>query len=212
MVSSTEKIFTDIWVKVSWTEFLSLAERETYTKASFYYDQERIRIEMSPLGFNHSRQNGNVLKVISFFAGFKNIPIIELINCSFRQEGVREFQPNLAFYIGEGLKIPSATNSPVDLNEYSLPNLIVEIAATSLADDLGQKRLLYERLGIAEYWVVDVQTQQVIAFSIFQGRSGQISQSLVLPGLEIAIVEEALKRSIIEDDGKINRWLIETFS
>jgi Uma2 family endonuclease len=99
----------------------------------------------------------------------------------------------------------------VDLNEYSLPNLIVEIAATSLADDLGEKRLLYERLGITEYWVVDVQRQQVIAFSISQGFSGQITRSIVLPTLEIATVEEALKRINTEDRGKINRWLIETF-
>ena len=210
MVSTT--LTTDTWIKVSWSEFLELAEEQTYPLASFYYDQGRIRIEMSPIGWNHGNYNNITGFVINLFASLKKLPIKGLINCSFRQAGFAEFQPDLAFYIGEGLKIPNATNSPVDLNEYSLPNLVVEIAATSLGDDLGQKRLLYERLGIAEYWVIDVQRQQAIAFSISQGRSGQISQSTVLPGLEMTIVEEALKRSNTEDDGKINRWLIETFS
>jgi Uma2 family endonuclease len=148
MVSST--LTTDTWIKVSWSEFLSLAELEIYDKASFYYDQGRIRIEMSPLGWSHANQNGIIYSAISLYAGFKKLPIKGLTNCSFRLAGFSEFQPDLAFYIGEGLKIPTSTNSPVDLNEYSLPNLIVEIAATSLADDLGEKRLLYERLGITE--------------------------------------------------------------
>ncbi len=30
--------------------------------------------------------------------------------------------------------------------------------------------------------------------------------------VDIALVEEALKRSQTEDDGEINRWLLQTFS
>ncbi|MCC5649018.1 Uma2 family endonuclease [Nostoc sp. XA013] len=50
------------------------------------------------------------------------------------------------------------------------PDLVIEIAKTSLLDDLGTKRCLatsrfastlYEELGIAEYWVVDVQNQDL---------------------------------------------------
>lgn len=36
--------------------------------------------------------------------------------------------------------------------------------------------------------------------------------SEVLPGLEIGVVEEALNRIQDEEDGAINRWLIEKFS
>jgi hypothetical protein len=52
----------------------------------------------------------------------------------------------------------------------------------------------------------------VIAFAIAAGRSGRVSKSLVLPELAIALVEEAIKRSHIEDDTKINLWLLKTFS
>jgi hypothetical protein len=51
-----------------------------------------------------------------------------------------------------------------------------------------------------------------IAFSIADGRSGEIQESQVLPRLSIALVEEALQRSQTQDDGEINRWLLQSFS
>jgi hypothetical protein len=51
-----------------------------------------------------------------------------------------------------------------------------------------------------------------IAFSIADGRSGEIQASQVLPGLTIALVEEALQCSQTQDDGEINRWLLQSFS
>jgi Uma2 family endonuclease len=83
---------------------------------------------------------------------------------------------------------------------------------SKLQDDLGYKRLLYERLGIPEYWVVNAQTSEVFAFTIADRRSGIVERSQVLEGLEIATVQEALKRSQTEDDGVIARWLLQTFT
>lgn len=42
--------------------------------------------------------------------------------------------------------------------------LVVEVAYSSLPRDLGVKRSLYARAGIAEYWVVDVSAQTVHVF------------------------------------------------
>jgi Uma2 family endonuclease len=79
----------------------------------------------------------------------RNIRVIELTNTSFRKAGIGEFQPDLAYYIGSDLRVPpDDSNSPVDLNQYDPPNLIVEIGASSFNDDLGSKRLLYEDAGI----------------------------------------------------------------
>ncbi len=98
-------------------------------------------------------------------------------------------------------------------DEFDLPTLVVEISSTTIHDDLGHKRLLYERLGIQEYWVVNAYTAEVFAFAIADGRSGRITRSQVLEGLEIAIVEEALQRNHAdEDDGAIARWLLQTFA
>ena len=43
-------------------------------------------------------------------------------------------------------------------------------------------------------------------------RSGQIRTSGVLPGLEMDLIEEALRRSQTENDGAITQWLMKTFA
>ncbi|MGF1576574.1 MAG: Uma2 family endonuclease [Cyanophyceae cyanobacterium] len=82
----------------------------------------------------------------------------------------------------------------------------------SLSDDLGRKRLLYERLGSQEYWVVDVSHHQLFDFEIEAGHSGEIQQSRVLPGLDLSLVEEVMERSQTEDDGSLGRWLMQELS
>lgn len=81
----------------------------------------------------------------------------------------------------------------------------------SLADDLGRKRLMYEQLNIAEYWVVDVQGEQVIAFAIANGGSRRMQESQVLPGLAISLLEEALQRSRQTDQSQVVAWLLAQF-
>jgi Uma2 family endonuclease len=213
VVSSSQRILTDAWVKATWDEFVSLAyDDPTYIEGRAYFDAGYMRIEMASLGVGHGRQNGVVWNVIAFFVAAKGIDITNYMNASFRKAGEREFQPDAAFYIGDAAKyLPPQNNSPVNIDLSGPPTLVVEVGASSLSDDLGAKRLLYERVGVKEYWVVDVEGQKVVAFSIESGRSGQIQTSGVLPGLDIAVIEEAVRRSQSENDGAISQWLMQTF-
>lgn len=214
VVSSSKRVVKDRWVKATWEEFVEIAYSAEYQECSAYFDSGEMRLEMPSLGIGHARQNGVVWDVITFFTAFKNIDITKYVNASFQKAGEREFQPDAAFYIGKGAKyLPPQNNSPVNVDLCGLPSLVVEVGATSIKDDLGLKRILYERIGIAEYWVVDVAVKEVIAFSIGEDRrSGVIRTSEVLPGLEIGIVEEALRRSEQENDGAIAQWLMKTFN
>ena len=211
-LSLPENLVTDTWVKASWQEFMALAEKPEYADARFYYDDGYMRVETMALGPTHGQDNAILSKVVSLYATMKNIRIKELANTSFRKTGIAECQPDLAFYIGADFQFLPRNNSPIDLDDFDAPTLVIEIASTSLNDDLGRKRLLYERLGVKEYWVVDASDDDVIGFEISERRSGEIQDSRVLPGLSIAMVEEALERSKTQDDGEINRWLIQTFS
>jgi Uma2 family endonuclease len=214
-VSSTatqDRISTDVWIKASWQSFQSLENTPEYSKGRFYYDQGTMRIEMAALGPMHGRDNAVVARLINLYATLKGIRVLEFTNTSFTKPEIRECQPDSSFYIGEIAKLPPRNNSAVDLNDYDPPTLILEIASTTLSDDLGAKRLLYERLGIQEYWVVNAVLSEIIAFEMFNGGSRQIRCSVVLPELEIAVVEEALNRSRTQDDGEVNRWLLQYFS
>ncbi len=208
---TTQTLEIDTWVKASWSEFLALADNPDYEKGKFYYYRGYMRIEMSAVGPLHARENSIISSVVKLFATLRNIRLVELINASFRKPGAGEFQPDLAYYIGSEFQLPPRTNTPINLNEFQSPKLVVEIGATSVNDDLGMKRLFYEQSEVQEYWVVDVKAGDVIAFEISEGRSGEIQESLVLPGLAIALVESALQRSETQDDGEINRWLLQTF-
>lgn len=132
-----------------------------------------------------------------------------LINCSYRKSGVREAQPDASYYIGERVMQAPTGRNVVNLDSDSPPDLAIEIADTSLADDLGQKRLLYEDLAVNEYWVVDVKKAQITAFQIIpNGGSQRISESNVLPGLAIALVEEGLQRSRETDNTSVAAWFL----
>lgn len=208
MMSTEQTIATDTWVKATWDEFLTFADDPTLISGRFYYDRGEMRIEMAALGPAHGRDNSIVSTAIVLFAALNNIRIIEFTNCSFKKTGIRECQPDIAFYIGSDFQFPPRSNSPVDLDQLEPPSLVIEMGSSSLSDDLGRKQLLYRRLGVQEYWVVDVNTGKITALCLTQEQSVQIQASQVLPGLAILLVETALVRSHSEDDGAITRWLL----
>lgn len=205
-----KNIPTDVWVKATWADYVALVNG--HDQGHCYYESGEMRIEMAPLGPSHARDNAILSKVVSLFATLKMIRVAEYVNCTFRKVGLRDAQPDLAFYLGQDTRFPPRNNEPVNVDVYGVPQLVIEVAASSLSEDLGTKRLLYERLGVDEYWVVNVSVGTVIAFSVADGRSGEIRESKVLSGLQMATVEEALQRGQTEDDGAINRWLIAQFS
>lgn len=206
-----ENFATDTWVEASWEEFIALAYNPAYETGKAYYDRGRLRIEMAPLGLNHAEDNSIISTLLILFCALKGIPVRELTNCSFRKTDLQEAQPDIAFYIGSLENSPPRSNSPVDLNQFAPPALVVELAASSLSDDLGAKRILYERMGMQEYWVVDVNRGEVVAFAIAAG-GGTITTSAVLPGLAMTTIQVALQRSRFEEHGAITRWLLSQFS
>lgn len=203
---------TDTWITASWHEFMQAAADPDYGKSKFYYYQGQLRIEMSPIGNDHSRDHYIITNAISLYAVFKKIALNGNDNCSYRKIGQWEIQPDISCHIGDNaMAIPYGTDI-VNLDEYPSPDLVIEIANTSLADDQSKKRLLYEEIGVKEYWIVDVKTSQILAFKVENQGSYQIRESLVLPELKLAILEEALKMTRRTNHGAVMHWLLEQFS
>jgi Uma2 family endonuclease len=209
MTLATSQIQTDTWVNATWEEFAAIMDDPQYEEGRGYFDDGYMSIEMAALGRGHARQNSVVSKVISLFGMVRNLRSVEFTNCSFYKVGERGCQPDTAFYIGSDFRLQPQDNHPVDVNVFGPPTLAIEISGSTFKDDLGAKRLLYERLGVAEYWVVNVAEHDVIAFAVADQRSGEVQTSTVLPGLEMGLVEEALRRSTVEDDSTLMRWLME---
>lgn len=213
---SITDLVTEHWVSATWAEFLVASNEADPSKTRCYYDLGLMRVETMPIGSAHGRDNSTLATIVTLYGSLKNIPFVSFTNSSFQHVEIRECQPDLAYYLGSGVTQDGAAmprnNQPIDVTTIGAPTLAIEIASTSLSDDLGNKRLLYERLGVLEYWVVDVKTSTVIAFEVVNQGSRQIQDSQVLPGLAMSVVEEALRRSQTEDDGAVSRWLIQQFS
>jgi Uma2 family endonuclease len=202
------KLLTDEWVIATWDEYIQAIETQQLENAKTYYYKGQLRIEMTPQGYDHSYDNSLIGYCVQLFCGITGMAISAVTNCTFRRGNEAEAQPDLAFYIGENAEIIPHNTTIVDLNVYPPPDLVIEIAKTSFSDDIGSKRMLYEELGVKEYWVVNVVQALLIAFAIVDGGSRQITQSQLLPNLPFSLLEEALRRSRESGRSQLYSWLI----
>ena len=203
---------TDVWVVASWEEFVEMADNPAYEKAKCYYRNGQMRIETMPVGPDRARVCTIALLAVNLFCTIKGLSVNGFNKCSYRKTGVRECQPDLSYYIGDRANLAPQGTSIASLDVTPPPDLVIEVADSTLADDIGEKRLLYEELKVAEYWVVDVQKSEIIAFAIIADNgSRRIVRSEVLPGLTMALLEESLRRSRTQDQAQVGSWLLTQF-
>lgn len=211
MVGITQKPIVDTWLAADWDEYLTAVEHPGYEKAKGYYDRGKYRIEMTPIGNEHSQDHFVINHAIYLYATLNNIPLTGKDNCSYRRTGLNEFQPNLSCYVGDNANAIPWGVGIVNLDEYPVPDLVIEISNTSLSDDLGAKRLMYEEVQVKEYWVVDVQNIDLFAFAIANNGSRRITESQILPGLKFDVLTEALQKSRNTNHTEIGSWLMQKF-
>ncbi len=205
------KPLTDTWVAIPWETYLQHAVEPEYENAKGYYFRGCMRLEMLPVGFDHSTDHALLSLAISLYGILKGIPLRVADACSYRKTGLRECQPDLSVYAAENAQAVPKSLNIVNLDQYRSPDLVIEIAKTTLFDDLGIKRSLYEEIGVREYWVVDVEKSQILAYAMVNRGSHRIDASEVLPGLAIAVLESALTKAKDLDQSAVGAWLMQQF-
>ena len=204
------KLLTDTWLTATWDEYIEIIKQPEYDRAKCYYYNGQLRIEMAAVGPDRADDNGIIVILINLFGIAKGIKMRLLVNCSYAKTGFTGAQPDASYYIGDRVQTAPRGSSAVNLDSLVSPDLAIEIADSSLIDDLGTKRMIYEELGVSEYWVVDVQKAQVIAFKIIANRgSERLTESQVLPGLKVALLEEGLRRSRQTENTEVGNWFLE---
>jgi Uma2 family endonuclease len=211
MSETQTQLPTDIWIYASWNEYEQAIANLLNDKAKSYYYKGHMRLEMAPVSFDHGKDHVVIIFAVTLFAALKGIPATGLDTTTFRKTGVQDCQPDVAYYLRERAQAIPAKTGIVNLDRYPAPDLVIEIAKTSLLDDLGTKRSLYEELGIAEYWVVDVKNAQIITYAIADQGSKRIQESQVFPGLAMSILEEALRRSREMNQSEVAALLLNQF-
>lgn len=211
MVQLQEKLATNTWVKANWGTYIKTIESPDSEKNQGYYHNGYMRIEDMPTGADHSRYHLLVANAINLFCTIGGIAINGFDNCTYRKIGIRECQPDLSYYCGEKARLAPVGTSVINSDEQATPDLVIEISNTSINDDLGAKRFLYEEMGVSEYWMVDVQNTLICAFEMIDRGSRRIDTSLVLPQLSIDTITTALNLSKEQNQTQIGQWLMKEF-
>ena len=197
------------WIATTWEDFLQISQAVSNDKAKFYYFQGGYYSENS-FSAEHGANHYLTSFLVNLYCMMCKIPLKGYTNCSYRKVGIRECQPDISYYVGDRTQNAPQSSAIVDLDESLPPDIVIEIADTSLGYDLGAKRLLYEEVRVGEYWVIDVQNMKITAFRILQGLgSERITESSVLGGLRLSLLEEALQRSREIDNTQIGSWFME---
>ena len=131
--------------------------------------------------------------------------------CLIEHSDTHACAPDLVLYKGNNIsQWQPGQPRRIDLRRHRLPDLVGEIADTTLSLDLDEQKRLYASLEIPEYWVIDVKGKQIFAFGLTErGHYEAIAQSQVLAGLPIALLESTLERLATETNTAAAAWLMQ---
>ena len=185
------------WQPASWEDYIKYRDADIPERIRLFFDRDQLLIYMGNEGINHSTISD--LFPILFFLWFNRIPeqtIATFGRCLIEKPKTKAAAPDLVLYIGEDFPVWKE-NEPrrIDLSQWRIPDLVGEIADTTLATDLDEKKKLYADLEIPEYWVIDVRGRQVTIFQLQgNGNYQQFPHSEALKGLSVALVNQTLER------------------
>jgi Uma2 family endonuclease len=165
-------------------------------------------------GIGHSEVNHLFTMLIGcWFMAHPEQIAQSLGGCLMEKPNTQAAAPDLMLYVGTGAPQWSKGESRrIDLLKWRVPDLVGEVADTTLAIDLDQMKQLYAALGISEYWVIDVKGKQVLAFRLTDGIYQQCETSGVLAGLPIALLEETLDRLSEGTNISAASWFVQAIS
>jgi Uma2 family endonuclease len=167
---------------------------------------EGIVVMSPPISSDHGISNGSVAWLLRHYAA-ATPRIAAAVNTSVRLDGQNEYQPDVMLWIETGSmsRMRTGANSVQD----GRPELAVEIALSSHAYDLHEKKAVYQRNQVPEYIVWEVMDARIQWFMLEKGeyalskeRADGLHCSRIFPGLWLN-----LRALLAGDDKKAFRTL-----
>jgi Uma2 family endonuclease len=158
-------------------------------------------------GINHARSCKLFTMILASWFIQKGKSKFDLLGgCGIEKPPYQGAAPDEILYINDNFpQDRSGESRRIDLNEWRVPDLAVEIADYTLASDLDEKKQLYLALEIPEYWVVDVRGKRVLVFRLVDGKYQECIESIALLGLPIELLDRALER-MDDHNGNVAMW------
>lgn len=187
------------WQLATWEDYLHYRDDPTIEKVKLFFDGNYLFVDMGGEGINHASIT-RLFAMLFFiwFSSFQKQQVSDLGGCLLEKPGKKAASPDLVLYIGEDIpQWQPGEPRRIDLSLSRVPDLVGEIADTTLTTDLDEKKHLYADLGIPEYWVIDVQGKRVFAFRLQQdGKYELCDTSVALAKLPISLLEQTLGQLI----------------
>jgi Uma2 family endonuclease len=208
IISTSPPVIVKRLYSATWLDYLHHIENTSSHLERVFFHLGVMWIEdIGNEGISHSRFNKLVTMILySWFARIEGVKFDLLGGCVIEKPQTQGAAPDEVLYIGEGSpRYVEGEPRRVNLNQWRVPDLVVEIADTTLASDLDEKKQLYLALAIPEYWVVDVKGKRVIAFRLVDGKYRECTKSVALTGLPIELLTETLAQ-IDNNNGNTALW------
>jgi Uma2 family endonuclease len=184
------------WQPATWADYERSRDSMVEGAGRVFFNQGYLWVDMGGEGINHARFNDLITLV--FFIWFSQKAPEQVFDsmsgCLFEKLGHQAASPDKVLYLGsDAPRWREKEPRSIDLDKWRVPDLVAEVADTTLASDLDEKKQLYAALGMPEYWVVDVKGQRVLAFRLDElGRYQEIAVSIALAGLPIDLITQTL--------------------
>ena len=178
----------------------AIVEKKKYTYEDYLKTPDDKRYELiggdllvapSPVP-NHQRISRKIEFILEKFVTENNLGEVFYAPCDVYLDDENVVQPDILFISKDRLNIIG------DKNIQSAPNLVIEIISeNSVYRDMVQKKRLYARFGVKEYWIVIPEEKEVEVY-ILKGEAYQlyktytkvdILESPSLKGLKIGLKE-----------------------
>jgi len=185
------------WQPATWEDYLHYRDAANDEEVRLFFNDNYLFVDMGSEGINHASITR--LFTMLFFIWFARFPeqtASDLGGCLMEKAPQKAASPDLVLYVGEGVpQWQPGEPRLIDLNKWRVPDLVGEVADTTLASDLDEKKQIYAALKIPEYWVIDVQARRIFAFILQEnGKYIESTESVVLKGLSIALLTETLNQ------------------
>ena len=203
------KIATSIakWQKATWDDYVAYRDNPNLDEVRLFFNKENLFLDMGNEGINHSRFNDLLTMIFClWFARQPDIIFDSLSGCLIEKSNQRAASPDKILYVGDRFPMEEKSYG-INLDKWRVPDLVGEVADTTLATDLDEKKALYAELKIPEYWVIDIKGKRAIAFRLQEdGKYQECEESVALSGLPISLLGETLERLEAGNNGSAAFW------
>jgi Uma2 family endonuclease len=196
----------------TWQDYVAIRDNPDLDWQKLSFHQGWLWVDMGKEGPNHASFSDLITIIFGFWVFLHPEVVLQSYGrCVIEHPETHACAPDLVLYKGDNMpKWQPGEPRRIDLRRHRLPDLVGEIADTTLSLDLDEQKRLYASLGIPEYWVIDVKGMQIFAFGLTElGHYETIEQSQTLTGLPIALLEKTLERLTTETNTAAANWLIQ---